>query len=161
MSRSRFEEILQALHFSENTKDDKSDKGYKLRSLINHVNQRFSECNPDDCTQSIDEHIVKYTGWSSMKQYLKNKPFTWGFKFWFRCASKTGYLYRLDLYLGKKEKREENHGPSVALKMTELWVNFSAILFYEAQHVVKIFTAGYCLFAMRSLISSLSLKISC
>ena len=30
MSRSRFEEILQNFHFSDNTKDDKSDKGYKV-----------------------------------------------------------------------------------------------------------------------------------
>ena len=68
MSRSRFEEILQNLHFSDNTKDDKSDKGYKVRSLINHFNQSFSECVSDDCTQSIDEHMVKFTGRSSMKQ---------------------------------------------------------------------------------------------
>ena len=66
MSRSRFEDILQNLHFSDNTKDDKSDKGYKVRSLINHFNQSFSECVSGDCTQSIDEthgHIyrtVKY-----------------------------------------------------------------------------------------------------
>ena len=69
MSRSRFEEILQNLHFSDNTKDDKSDKGYKVRSLINHFNQSFSECVSDDCTQSIDEHMVKFTGRSSIKQY--------------------------------------------------------------------------------------------
>ena len=68
MSRSRFEDILQNLHFSDNTKDDKSDKGYKVRSLINHFNQSFSECVSDDCTQSIDEHMVKFTGRSSMKQ---------------------------------------------------------------------------------------------
>ena len=30
MSRSRFEKILQNFHFSDNTKDDKSDKGYKV-----------------------------------------------------------------------------------------------------------------------------------
>ena len=41
MSRSRFEDILQNLNFSDNTKDDKSDKGYKVRSLINHFNQSF------------------------------------------------------------------------------------------------------------------------
>ena len=102
MSRSRFEEILQ--NCSNNTKDDKSDKGYKVRSLINHFNQSFSECVSGDCTQSIDEHMVKFTGRSCMKQYVKNKTIKWGFKFWFRCASPTGYLYQLDLYLGKKEK---------------------------------------------------------
>ena len=35
MTRSRFEEILQNLHFSDNRKDDKSDK---VRSFINHFN---------------------------------------------------------------------------------------------------------------------------
>ena len=68
MSRSRFEEILLNLHFSDNTMDDKSDKGYKVRSLINHFNQSFSEFVSDDSTQSIDEHMVKFTGRSSMKQ---------------------------------------------------------------------------------------------
>ena len=74
MSRSKFKEILQNLHFSDNTMDDKSDKGYKVRSLINHFNQSFSECVSDDCTQSIDEHMAKFTGRSSMKQYVQNKP---------------------------------------------------------------------------------------
>ena len=67
MSRSKFEEILQNLHFSGNAKDDKSDKGYKVRSLINYFSQSFSECVSDDCTQSNDEHMVKFTGRSSMK----------------------------------------------------------------------------------------------
>ena len=59
----RFCKIL----ISNNTKDDKSDKDYKVRSLINHFNQSFSERASDDCTQSIDEHMVKFTGRSSMK----------------------------------------------------------------------------------------------
>ena len=66
-----------------------------------------------------------------MKQYVKNKPIKWGFKFWFRCASKTGYLYQLDLYLGKKEKTEENLGPSVVLKMTECLKNSYCTVFFD------------------------------
>ena len=66
-----------------------------------------------------------------MKQYVKNKPIKWGFKFWFRCASKTGYLYQLDLYLGKKEKTEENLGPSVVLKMTECLENSYCTVFFD------------------------------
>ena len=48
MARSRFEDILQNLHFSGNAKDDKSDKDYKVRSLINHFNQSFSKSVSDD-----------------------------------------------------------------------------------------------------------------
>ena len=38
----------------------------------------------------------------SCKQYMKNKPIKWGFKWW---CSKTGYLYEFDLYLVKKGKQ--------------------------------------------------------
>ena len=93
MLRSRFKEILRNWHFSDNKKNDKSDNGYKVRSWINHFNQSFCECISDDCTQSINEPMVKLTGRSSMKQYVKNKPIKSGFKFCFCCASKTGYLY--------------------------------------------------------------------
>ena len=140
---------MQNLHFSDNTKDDKSDKGYKVRSLINHFSQSFSECVSDDCTQSIDEHMVKFTGRSSMKQYVKNKPIKSGFKFWFRCASKTGYLYQLDLYLGKKEKTEENLGPSVVLKMTECLENSYCTVFFDnffnsPSLITKLYDRGLC-----------------
>ena len=38
MVRSRFEDILQNLNFSDNTAVDKSDKGNKVRCFINHFN---------------------------------------------------------------------------------------------------------------------------
>ena len=62
MTRSRFEHILQNRHFLGNTKDDSSDKGYKVRSLINHFNQSFSNFVSNDDSGSIYEHIVKFNG---------------------------------------------------------------------------------------------------
>ena len=32
-----------------------------------------------------------------MRQYMKNKPYKWGFKFWFQCGSKSGYFYDFDI----------------------------------------------------------------
>ena len=52
------------------------------------------------------------------KQYMKSKPIKWGFKCWCRFCSKTGYLYELDLYLGKKEKTEEGLGETVVLDLS-------------------------------------------
>ena len=69
--------------------------------------------------QSIDEHVTKFKGRHSSKQYIKNKPIKWGFKWWFRCSSKTGYLYDFDLYLRKKDSVEFGLGESVVLKLTE------------------------------------------
>ena len=74
MSRSRFEDILENFNFLDNTKDDKSDKGYKVRSIINYLNQKCSSSVSNDDSQSIDEHMIKFKGRSSMKQYVKNKP---------------------------------------------------------------------------------------
>ena len=93
MARSRFEDILLYLHFSDNTKDDKNYKSYK----VNHFNQSFTNSVSNDDSQSIDEHMVKLKGRSSMKQLVKDKPIKWGFKFWLCCASETGYLYQFDL----------------------------------------------------------------
>ena len=63
-TRSRFEDILRNLHFSDKTKDDKSDKGYKVESLSNSVS--------NDNFQSILKHMVESTGQSIMKHYAKN-----------------------------------------------------------------------------------------
>ena len=54
-----------------------------------------------------------------MKQYVKNKPIKWGFKFWFRCASKTGYLQEMDMYLGKKQQVEHSLGEGVVIQLSQ------------------------------------------
>ena len=54
--------------------------------------------------------MVKFKGRSGMKQYIKSKPVKWCFKFWFRCSSKFGYLYQMDIYFGKKQTPEFNLG---------------------------------------------------
>ena len=75
MTRESFKEILQNIHFADNSKSNKeSDKGSKIRPLIDHFNKVFPEAMSDDSEQTIDEHMmVKFKGRSSMKQYLKKK----------------------------------------------------------------------------------------
>ena len=108
MTQNYFCEILQNLHFADNRKDGKTDKAFKIRPLIGCLNSKFSEVLSNDSEQSIDEHMVKFKGRSGMKLYIKSKPITWGFKFWFRCLSKFGYLYQMDICLGRKQTPEFN-----------------------------------------------------
>ena len=70
MARTRFEDILQNLHFSDNTKDDKSEKVKKFRPFIKHFYQSFSNSVSNDDSQNTDEHMVKFNGRSSMKGYV-------------------------------------------------------------------------------------------
>ena len=86
--QNRFYEILQNLHFADSRKDDKTDKVFKMRPVINHLNWKFFEVLSNNSEQSIDEHKVKFKGGSGIKQYIKSKPIKWGFKFWFCCSSK-------------------------------------------------------------------------
>ena len=57
--------------------------------------------------------MCKFKSRSSVKQYIKNKPIKWDFKYWYRCDSETGYVYQLELYQERKEKRELNLSLSV------------------------------------------------
>ena len=54
-----------------------------------------------------------------MKQDVKKKPIKWGFKYWYRCDSETGYVYQLELYQGRKKKMELNLGLSVVLDLCQ------------------------------------------
>ena len=74
MIRNRSCEILQNLLFAVNTKDDKTDKAFKMRPVTDHLNSKFPKVLSNDSEQSIDEHMVKFKGRSGMKQYIKSKP---------------------------------------------------------------------------------------
>ena len=92
MIRKRFCEILQNIHFEDDRKDDKKDKAFKKRPVIDHLNLMFSEVLLNDSEQSMDEHMVIFKSRSGMKQYIKSKPIKWGFEFLFCCSIKNGYL---------------------------------------------------------------------
>ena len=73
MTRTGFQSILQNLRFSNNNNNNKTDKLYKIRPVIEYRNKIFAERLSNNPFQSIDEHMFKFKGRSSMKQYIKNK----------------------------------------------------------------------------------------
>ena len=104
MTRTRFQSILQNLHFSNDDNDDKTDKSYKIRPVIEHLNKVFAESLSNSPFQSVDKHMCKFKDRWIMKQYIKNKPIKWDFKYWYRCDSETGYRYQLELYQSERRK---------------------------------------------------------
>ena len=54
-------------------------------------------------SKALINTMVKFKDRSGMNQYIKSKPIEWAFKFWFCCLSKSGYLYQMDMYLGRKQ----------------------------------------------------------
>ena len=100
--KNKFQSILQNLHFSNNDNDDKTDKSYKIRPVIEHLNKVFDESLSNSPLQSADKHMCKFKGRSSMKQYIKYKPIKWSFHYWYRCDSEKDYVYQLELYQQQK-----------------------------------------------------------
>ena len=120
MTRTRFQSILQNTHFSNNDNDDKTDISYKIRPVIEHLNKVFTKSLSNNPFESVDKHMCKFKGRSSMKQYIKNKLIKWSFKYLYRCDNETGYVHQLELYQGRKEKRKLNLGSSVVLDLCQV-----------------------------------------
>ena len=99
------------IHFADNlnnlTPEDSNqyDRLWKLRPLFDKLLKDYQAMQPES-HQLIDEHMCKFKGKSLMRQYMKNEQIKRGFKFWFCCVSKLGYLYDFDMYLQKKENSE-------------------------------------------------------
>ena len=53
--RAEFKGILQNCHFFNNEEADKSDKSFKLKSLITYLSQSFFHCVSNDATQSVND----------------------------------------------------------------------------------------------------------
>ena len=109
MPRDRFDLLWRYLHLQDNkdTSINKSDKLWKLRWFIDHLNARFQSVYSfgENCT--IDESMVRFKGRLSFRQYLPAKPIKWGIKIWTLCGSTTGYAAKMQIYTGKVEGKEE------------------------------------------------------
>lgn len=93
MPRTCFTDILSNLHLNNNMEmpDNNQDRVYKLRPLIDGMNERFAFLYNMKKQQSIDESIILLKGRSSLKQYNLMKPIKQGYKLWCR-ADITGYI---------------------------------------------------------------------
>lgn len=78
-----FEIIRHFLHFNNNNtmldKDNQNfDRLHKIRPLVNHLNSKFSIIQCRKCL-SVDEQLCATKVRSYLKQYLPEKPHTWGY----------------------------------------------------------------------------------
>ena len=113
MPRDKFNLIWRYLHFSNNedAPQNPRDKLFKLRWLIDYLNQKFQTIYTPYGDFTVDESMVKYKGRLSFKQYIHNKPTKWGIKLWSLCDAVNGYLSKFQVYTGR-DGRQVEHGLS-------------------------------------------------
>ena len=125
MTRNRFQQLKSIIHFCNNEEfeNNKSDKGYKIRVLIQLMQKSFKKFGVFETDLSVDEMIIKYYGHNALKQFMRGKPIRFGYKFWALCGI-SGYCYNFDLYCGRNQQEGPHDdlclGSRVVLQMLEV-----------------------------------------
>lgn len=107
MNVNRFFKLRQNFHVVDNNAPRNSnDRCWKVRPLLNAIRERCREL-PLELSLCVDEQIIPFKGTISIKQYMKDKPESWGIKVYCLCGS-SGILYDFIVYQGvTTEYREE------------------------------------------------------
>ena len=76
------------------------DKLYKVRPLLDILNEQFKGSYSPTQDQTIDKSMIKFKGRISFKQYMPTQPIKRGYNMWKRSDAK-GYVCQFELYTGK------------------------------------------------------------
>jgi hypothetical protein len=124
MSRRNFTEILRFLRFDiKNQREQrlKSDKFAMVSDVWNKFIENSQSCNKPGPYITIDEQLFPTKARCRFIQYMPNKPFKFGIKFWLASDVRSKYVLNGFPYLGKDENRNKdiNLGEYVVMKLAE------------------------------------------
>lgn len=102
MSKHRFNEISRYLHFnnSQQVPPDNVDRLIKLRTVIDHLTDKFKRFYQPHEQISIDEGTLKFKGRLRFRVYNPAKPIKYGIKSYVIADSITSYCWNLRVYDG-------------------------------------------------------------
>lgn len=87
MTAKRLKKITETLHANDNSTNQPygqpgHDKLHKVWPTILKLNDSICKAYEPSSTLSIDESIIAFKGWTSLKQYMPMKPIKRGYKVW-------------------------------------------------------------------------------
>ncbi|CAB3229490.1 unnamed protein product [Arctia plantaginis] len=140
MGRDRFILLLKFWHFSDE-RNDTEDRLYKIRQILNMLNNRFRDILTPGKFIVIDESMIPWRGRLIFRQYLKNKSHKYGVKLYKLCTPER-YTFKTIVYTGKEgNSREVNHGKNLVMKLIEGLENEGRVLvadnFYSSLDLVE------------------------
>ena len=150
MSRNRFENISAFFHVVTTEEEDSNsnDPLKKIRGMQDRVKKACAQYYHPLRELSIDERMVKSKARSHFRQYLKNKPTKWGFKY-FVLADPTGYTLDFNLYCGARRSGPiSEHGLcyDVVMNLIQMYPHQGYFLFmdnfYTSPTLVKVLKTG-------------------
>ncbi|CAB3262184.1 unnamed protein product [Arctia plantaginis] len=111
MPFNRYLLLKRCLHFTDNaTLPEHPSKLQKILPIVNHLNSKFSSLYLPEQNVAIDESLLLWKGRLSFSQRISTKRAREGIKSYELCESRTGYLWKMEVYSGKGHV----HGPQEA-----------------------------------------------
>lgn len=111
MSIKRFKLLRRFVHFNsyEPISHDTQYRYFKIRTLIEKIRENWQKLHTVN-DFSINETMIAYTGTraGNLRQYIKNKPYKWGYKF-FEIAGVSGIILDFIPYQGYETFGVLNH----------------------------------------------------
>jgi hypothetical protein len=109
MNRNRYLEVKSLLHLQDNSKanENKHDRAFKIRPLLDALNENFRKWGIFQKHLSIDEMMVRYYGRHGLKHFIRGKTIRFGYKLWALCGD-SGYCFNFSLYCGKEAVQSNN-----------------------------------------------------
>jgi hypothetical protein len=100
MSRDRYLLLLRLLHFNDNETQIPGDRLYKLKPIIDHLRNVFSEVFTPFKNTCIDESLMLFKGRLLFLQYIPSKRHRFGIKVFVLSDCETGYIQDFIIYVG-------------------------------------------------------------
>ncbi|XP_049961836.1 piggyBac transposable element-derived protein 3-like [Schistocerca serialis cubense] len=114
LNRTRFFQLLRYFHVVNNQDlpeaNSNSDKLFKVRPLLPALQSSLKTLPPEEY-QAVDEQIIPFKGRSGLKQFVRNKPHKWGYKYFTRAGA-SGMMYDFEIYVGKNTCSDRGLGLS-------------------------------------------------
>ena len=107
MTKNRFEELSQYLHFANSEtepqrEDANYDRLFKIRPILSIVLENNQNAYEPSKNLSVDEAMIAFKGRLSFRQYMPAKPTKYGIKVWMAADSQNGYVTNFSVYLGQE-----------------------------------------------------------
>ena len=138
MTKNRFEELSQYLHFANSEtepqrEDANYDRLFKIRPILSVVLENIQNAYEPSKNLSVDEAMIAFKGRLSFRQYMPAKPTKYGIKVWMAADSQNGYVTNFSVYLGQEGNQPRLHGLGydVVMKMARPFLNKNRHVFFD------------------------------
>ncbi|POM69679.1 Hypothetical protein PHPALM_14008 [Phytophthora palmivora] len=115
MTRDRCHNIMHDLLFVDNTADQGHDKLWKLRAVVDKIQQHFLEGWPFSAVFSFDECVLPATSRrNTTRMFMSDKPHRYGSKLFMLCDAMTAYFHiyfffmSFEVYVGKRRGADDS-----------------------------------------------------